>query len=394
MPKANSKFIFTLALMLGTTAVLKFVLASLLDDGHPVYLRLISALIILMVGAAFTLTRSADIIESTTEVLSKKTRLSAGLLQSIGTAFPDMILGITAALVSLSLAGSDPVRAISYAMIAASTTFGSNIYNIGFGIWCLWRQNRADKVNATLKMFPLMNHSGNITPLAEHREKPRMLEMDIAIRILTVLTLLTAGVALAMVAFGHITIGTAYRGDLYQLIRPAGFVIFIISLATLFHFRRDTKEIPEAEAAESSLEFEQSKMIYVWLSLIAAGITIAYSAESMVHALETVSTILHIPYVVTGTLAGIVGCLGEMIVIHNYTVNQNGRIGDAVVGIAMDNVVTIIGASIVSLMGGIFLGGTSLIILFVVILTLNTVLIEQISQLKNTIFVTSNPGRL
>jgi len=39
-------------------------------------------------------------------------------------------------------------------------------------------------------------------------------------------------------------------------------------------------------------------------------------------------------------------------VIHNYTVNPKGRIGDALVGIAMDNVVTTMGAAAVAMMGG------------------------------------------
>jgi len=67
----------------------------------------------------------------------------------------------------------------------------------------------------------------------------------------------------------------------------------------------------------------------------------------------------------------------------NFTVNPKGRIGDALVGVAMDNIVTTMGASIVAVMGGIFLGGNALILIFVIILALNSVLIWQISKLKN-----------
>jgi len=77
-----------------------------------------------LVGAFFLLRSSAKIIEETTEVLSERTQLAGGLLQSLGTAFPDMILGIVAALVSVSLRSTDYSRAINYAIIAASTTFG------------------------------------------------------------------------------------------------------------------------------------------------------------------------------------------------------------------------------------------------------------------------------
>ena len=93
--------------------------------------------------------------------------------------------------------------------------------------------------------------------------------------------------------------------------------------------------------------------------------------------------ITNIPFAIAGIVAGLIGCLGEILVVHNYTVKGNGRIGDAVVGVAMDNVVTIMGAAIVAIMGGIFLGGNSLILLFVAILAINMVLIGQISKLKN-----------
>lgn len=63
----------------------------------------------------------------------------------------------------------------------------------------------------------------------------------------------------------------------------------------------------------------------------------------------------HIPFVITGVMAGIIGCLGEMMVVHNFSVNPKGRIGDAVTGVAMDNIMTTLGASIVAIMGGIFL---------------------------------------
>jgi len=83
-------------------------------------------------------------------------------------------------------------------------------------------------------------------------------------------------------------------------------------------------------------------------------------------------------------------CLGEIIVVHNFSVNPSGRIGDAIVGVAMDNIVTITGASIVAIMGGIFLGGSSIIMIFVLILCLNTVLIWQISDLKNFFLKTAS----
>jgi len=345
----------------------------------PATYKLAIAITILLIGAAYPLSRAAEIIEATTDVLSKKTNLAAGFLQSLGTAFPDMILGVTAAIVSLSLVKDNPERAISFALIAAATTFGSNIYNIGHATWCIYRQNRADRLNHNLPMFPQLARFGLVRPLATHKRLPHLKELDSAIRLLTILSLLTAGVALAMVAFGAVT------PTLYKLIRPAGFVLFLITIFVLYHFRQKSGHIAEAEATEHNSMFLHTPITTIWLTLLIAGITIAFSAESMVKALEVASDLLSIPYVVSGTIAGLIGCLGEMIVIHNYSIHQNGRLGDAIVGVAMDNIVTIMGASVVSLIGGIFLGGTSLIVLFVVILTLNTILINQISILKTTL---------
>ena len=84
----------------------------------------------------------------------------------------------------------------------------------------------------------------------------------------------------------------------------------------------------------------------------------------MIHAIEALSYLFHIPPVITGVFAGLIGCLGEILVIHNYTVNPKGRIGDALIGVGMDNIVTTLGAAIVAMMGGIFLGGSSLIVIF------------------------------
>ncbi|MEK7066499.1 MAG: hypothetical protein AAB965_02950, partial [Patescibacteria group bacterium] len=124
----------------------------------------------------------------------------------------------------------------------------------------------------------------------------------------------------------------------------------------------------------------------IWLDLVLSGGAILFTAESMVKAMEVFSHLTHIPFVVTGIMAGLIGCFGEMIVVHNFSVNpKGGRIGDAIVGVAMDNIVTTLGASIVAIMGGIFLGGNSLILIFIIILAVNTLLIEQISKFKNSL---------
>lgn len=376
---SSKTLISTLILMLASAILLKYGFSIFLGESFSPFIRIISALAILFIGAAYPLTRAAEVIEAVTDVLSKKTGLAAGLLQSLGTAFPDMILGVTAAIISLSLVKDDSSRAISFAIIAAATTFGSNIYNIGHAAWCIYRQNRSDKLNKDILMFPYISKLGILRPIATHRKLPHILEIDTSIRLLTVLSILTAGVALAMVAFGRVT------PSLYQLVRPAGVVLLIIATFVLYTFRQKSGHVAEAEVAEEKTSLSDLPIYFTWIALIVAGITIAFSAESMVKALEIASHLAHIPYVISGAMAGLIGCLGEMIVIHNYSIHQNGRLGDAIVGVAMDNIVTILGASIVAIIGGIFLGDTSLIILFVLILALNTILIDQISVLKTTL---------
>jgi len=103
----------------------------------------------------------------------------------------------------------------------------------------------------------------------------------------------------------------------------------------------------------------------------------------MVQAITRFSELTSVPVVISGAAAGMIGCSIEMMVIHKFTVNPKGRIGDAVVGVAMDNIITIMSASVIAMLGGIFLGGDSLIVLFVLILGVNTLLIWQISELKD-----------
>ena len=338
-----------------------------------------------MVGAFFLLRSSAKIIEETTEVLSERTQLAGGLLQSLGTAFPDMILGIVAALVSVSLRSTDYSRAINYAIIAASTTFGSNIYNIAHAAWCMYRQNKANRDNMSIFMFPGIPSGGKVVPFDKHTIKPHLPEFDTAIQILTALTLLTSTVAVSMVLFGRVNgAGLNLTEDLYQLIRPIGIIIFLLSGYILYFFRKtQRKESAIIDIAEAEHFYRKKSTGVILFHLLLSGVIILLTAESMIHAIETLSHITHISPVIVGTFAGLIGCLGEMLVIHNYTVNPKGRIGDALIGVGMDNIVTTAGAAIVAIMGGIFLGGSSLIVIFVLILGMNTVLIGQVSQMKN-----------
>lgn len=379
----TNKTLFFIAL-LGAATVSRFVVTPWLQSEN-LPIQIASIVLILGVGVFYLLSSSAKIIEETTEVLSERTKLAGGLLQSLGTAFPDMILGIVAALISLNLRSTDAVRAINYAIIAASTTFGSNIYNIGHAAWCVYRQNKANTSGKSVFMFPGFPSGGLVIPFNKHIVKPHLPEFNASINILAALTLLTSTVAISMVLFGKVQVNALHSGeDLYQLIQPVGVVIFALSGLIIYSFRktqRKESEIPDVAQAEQY--YRKSKTSLVLFHLFLSGIIIFFAAESMVHAIETLSHIAHMPAVIAGVLAGLIGCLGEMLVIHNYSVNPKGRIGDALIGVGMDNIVTTAGAAIVAMMGGIFLGGSSLIVIFVLILGMNTVLIAQVSELKN-----------
>ena len=380
--KINKLYFFIL--LLGTAGFLRFVLTPLLNKDN-IIVQFGSLIIILLIGAFFLLRESAKVIEETTEVLSERTKLAGGLLQSFGTAFPDLVLGIVAALVSINLRSTDYSRAINYAIIAASTTFGSNIYNIAHAAWCMYRQNKANRDSTSVSMFPGIPAGGKVIPFDSHLIKPHLPEFDSAIQILMALTLLTSTVAISMVLFGKVRIEELhYTEDLYQLIRPIGIVIFLLSGFILYFFRKThRKESAIKDIAEAEQLYRKKSTGIILFHLLLSGVIILLTAESMIHAIETLSHIAHIPPVITGAFAGLIGCLGEILVIHNYTVHPKGRIGDALIGVGMDNIVTTAGAAVVAIMGGIFLGGSSLIVIFVLILGMNTILIGQVSQMKN-----------
>ena len=376
---------FNLLILVITALFLRFGLEKFLDEKYVLWLRMSSVILIIVLGAFFVLKGIAEIIEETTEVLSGRTKIASGLLQSLGTAFPDMVLGIVSAVISLSLVKENYGLAINFAIIAASTTFGSNIYNIAHAAWCVFRQNLANEKGLKVAMLPGFKKMGDVIPMQDHKRKPSLSEIDTSLDILNVLTILTAIVVLSMVIFGQVKNPPEnIKGDLYQLIMPVGIIILFLSILVMYYFRGAKRDNMVGQEAEREEKYYDKKSTFVILSyLVVSGVAILFAAESMVKAVEVFCTITGMPFVVAGVLAGIIGCIGEMIVVHNFTVNPKGRIGDALVGVAMDNIVTTMGAAIVAVMGGIFLGGNSLILIFIIILTLNTVLVWQISKLKN-----------
>lgn len=374
-----------MAILVICALFLRFYLERFIGEENVFWVRITSIIVILLFGGFFVLKGVAQVIEETTEVLSERTKIASGLLQSLGTAFPDMVLGVVAAIISLSLVKTNYTLAINFAIIAAATTFGSNIYNIAHAAWCVYRQNLANKNERKVLMFPGTKLAGTVIPMKDHKTKPSLPEIDTAVDILNVLTILTAVVAISMVIFGQVQSPPENtKGDLYQLIQPVGYVVLFLSILAMYIFRESKREhIIEKEIEKEERYYEKKSTGLILVTLLVSGIAILFTAETMVKAVQSFCAVTGTPFVVAGVLAGIIGCIGEMIVVHNFTVNPKGRIGDALVGVAMDNIVTTMGASIVAVMGGIFLGGNALILIFVIILALNSVLIWQISKLKS-----------
>lgn len=366
-----------IVLLLISSIAIKFVLSDHLLKLESIPVEIITIFAILVFGG-FVIYSITNYIEDITGMLKDKTGIAGGLLQALGTAFPDMSLGIIAAIISLSYVGTNRLLAIQYAIVAASTTFGSNIYNIGHAAWCIYRQNQANTKNKNIKMFPVFG-GGTVQPLQSHHIKPKVIEINTALSVLSALTLLTTFVVLSMVFFGRVEAPAGITGDLYQLKWFIGLIMIGLIVFTLYIFRKNYGSHQE----DDSNPFINSKTITLWLVLAVSGIIILFSAEAMIHAVIKFSEITGIPTVISGLMAGLIGCLGEMLVIHNFTVNPKGRIGDAVVGVAMDNIVTLFGASVIAVLGGIFLGGSSLLVIFIIILSLNSILIWQVSKLKD-----------
>lgn len=377
----KSKSLTLIALIIASI-FLRYFLTLFLVPKWNVSFRIFDIILIIGIGI-WIIKKTAEIIEETSEVLQERTKLAGGLLHSFGTAFPDMVLGIVAAITSVR--ADNYVQAVSFAIIAAATTFGSNIYNIGYAIWCIFRQNIANLKGKEISIFPFITKGGAVKPIKDHVSKPELVEMDTAIDILNFLSIITAAVAVSMVLFGQKETPLGMSGDIYQLIRPVGFAIFILCVFIIYFFRKSKKSKEHSDPVEENYFRSKSNLI-IWLNLILAGAAILFAASGMVQGIKVFCDITQLPFIIAGALAGIIGCLGEMIGMHNLTIHPSGRIGDAVVGVAMDNIITTMGASIVAIMGGIFLGGNALILIFVFILTLNTILIWQISRLKNYVF--------
>jgi len=324
--------------------------------------------------------KTAPSIGLAAQALKGRTRLAPGLLQAVGTAVPDMVIGVLAAILSLKVLQSDPAKSIHLAMIAGSTTLASNIYNIAYAAWCLWRQNTADRLGRHVLMIPGWKNTGVLTPMSVKHRKPSKAEIDAGISLLTALSVVTALCALSLVIAGKNTGASVELSvDIYRLGRWPAVIILVLCAYLLFAFRK--AHGPSLSQTDS----ERVKIANwkVWLSLLAGGCVLVFSAQAVIAAILESATRASIPVTVAGSVAALIGCLGEMAVIHDFSVHPHGNVMDAVTGVAMDNFVTLIGACSIALLGGIYLGGAEAILIFVCILMANTLLIFQTSRLGN-----------
>lgn len=372
----KNRFALNISVIVAISLLLRYLDFGFIESSSRTS-SIVAILIALGVGT-YVIFLISEIIEETTAVLRKRTGLAGGLIQAVGTAFPDMIIGVTAALMSIQIFNTNYQLAISYAIIAASATFGSNIYNMGFAAFCIMRQNVANRTHQKTRFLPVVGRT-YISPMDDHESRPNLIEINVAIRVIASLSVLTALIAILMVLFGKSPAPAGFVGELYGLKPLIGIGVFATAVAILLKFSKNYSE----DFGVQDNFFQKFPTILIWLVLLVCAGSIFLTAETMVEAVNHACILFNIPVVIGGTLAGIIGCLAEMIVVYKFTVNPMGRIGDAVVGVAMDNIITVIGASLVAIMGGIFLGGSSLIVIFVLILTVNMLLVWQVSELKD-----------
>ena len=87
-------------------------------------------------------------------------------------------------------------------------------------------------------MFPLIG-GGVVQPLQSHHIKPKVVEINTAISVLSALTLLTTFVVLSMVFFGRVEPIAGVTGDLYQLKWYIGLIMILLIIFTLYIFRKN-----------------------------------------------------------------------------------------------------------------------------------------------------------
>ncbi len=347
---------------------------------HLVWISI--AFVLQLLAGIYCIVKTAKTIGAVSQSLKYQTGIAAGVLQAIGTALPDMAIGILAAILSVREASGDYYRSIQYGMVAGSTTLGSNIYNILFASWCVWRQDKSDRVKREVLMFPLIKKWGRLTPLSQQELKPTLREISSSLTLLLILSAITALVAISVVFSGIIESSPElFQQDIYKFDKGMALFILMACLFLIYEFRKAQSSSNVKE--KTNLEDTGNSVIRNWFFLLVATFILFISAYMVIEAITRISELTNIPIEVLGMATALVGCLGEMTVIYDFSIHQSGTIIDAITGVTMDNFFTIVGTCLIALIGGIYLGSSTAIIIFICIMLANTVLIVQTAKLKD-----------
>ena len=87
---------------------LRFLIVDRILEGTEFWwLQAIAIIVVFGAGIGYVFRGTAKVIEETTDVLKDRTKLAGGFLQAFGTAFPDMVIGVVAAFISLQVRSTD-----------------------------------------------------------------------------------------------------------------------------------------------------------------------------------------------------------------------------------------------------------------------------------------------
>ncbi len=376
--KKGHKFNLTVLFVLVTTvALLSFFLTQ-----YKHFIWIYIALMLQLFVGIYCIVKTSKIIGAVSQSLKYQTGIAAGVLQAIGTALPDMAIGILAAILSVSEVSGDYYRSVQYGIVAGSTTLGSNIYNILFASWCVWRQDKSNRLKREVLMFPPIKKWGKLTPLSQQELRPSLKEISSSLTLLLILSAITAFVAISVVFSGTIENSSElFQQDIYKFNKGMALFILMACLFFIYEFRK--AQLRGNGKDKIDQEGTGSSMFRNWFSLLVATVILFVSAYMVIEAITRISELTNIPIEVLGMATALVGCLGEMIVIYDFSVHQSGTIIDAITGVTMDNFLTIIGTCFIALIGGIYLGSSAAIIIFIFIMLANTVLIVQTAKLRD-----------
>lgn len=365
--------------VLGTTT--RVILIPLMSSSNPliVFVSMFSAFLL----GIYLLRETSKIIQNATAVLKDRTNIMGKLLQPSGAAFSNIIIGVVAAILSWMLTTSDPVKSVNLSILATTTIFGSFAYIIFFAVWCIYRQNVANRKGKIISVVPLTGIAGLIKPIKLHKTNPKMEDFDNIMQIIGYFSFIVSLVTLGIIGFGkiiRISLTTGFYEILLQLSKPFGIVILLVCLGIILKYNKNKpkKEIYDVDNIYGTLP--TSRML---MDLSISIVIITFAAEAIVRSISLFAQLTHTSYLIMGLITAFIACIGEISKIHNHTINPSGKIPESLVNIFINNIVAIMVVSFVTVLGGLFRGNITSLIIFMLILLANTLLTQQVHNLKN-----------